>query len=186
MKKSLLLVVVTFSILISCKKSNPAGGVTNFDAQHLTCTIDGQPMIFNARLQATRTTTPTATYPLTVIAITGYLGQSGSNIPGLGIGWDNTSASATFGVGTWSDISSQYSIFGNYVIDSADAWESGTGSTGQARLSGYNITNPFKLVITYFDSTEVKGNFSGDFYFFGTVPSQKKTITDGDFVVRWK
>jgi len=187
MKKALLSAALVFGVLVSCKKSNnPAGGVTNFDSQHLTCAIDGVATSFNANLMATRTTTTTPTYPLTEIAITGYTGTSGSNIPGLGIGWSNTSANVTFGTGTWIDTSSKYAIFGIYAPISTDTWDAGTAVWQTTLGTSNKITNDLVLTITYMDSTGVKGTFSGEFFDGGLVSAAKKVITNGDFVVRWK
>src|ERR1700748_1422653 len=81
MKKTLLLAALALGIFASCKKHNPAGGTTNFGSYHLTATIDGKNLTFNANLAATKVTSSGETS----VAITGYTGQSGSNIPGLGL-----------------------------------------------------------------------------------------------------
>jgi len=182
MKKIFLLAVLGFGVLASCKKHNAAGGVTNFDSQHLTCKIDGQAFTFNANLQATRNTIGA----VTTIAITGYTAQTGNNIQGLGVGWSNSPTDTIFGTGLWIDTSHLYTVFGVYDATSTDAWESGTNTTGQATWDGITITDRFYLNITYVDSTGVKGTFGGDFYDSGTIPGTKKVITSGDFVARWK
>jgi hypothetical protein len=186
MKRDLALAVLVFGVLVSCKKSNPAGGVTNFDSQHLTCAIDGVATNFNANLVATRTTTTTPSGPYTQIVVEGYSTQIGKGLPGLGLGWNNSTANVTFGIGTWIDTSSKYYIYSNYIIDSVHGWAAGTPVWQTTVGTGINITNDFVLNITYYDNTEVKGTFSGAYYEGSVSAGNKKLITNGDFVVRWK
>lgn len=187
MSRYFLLAGLLFALLAGCKKNgNPAGGVTNFDSQYLTCAIDGVNTSFNINLQATRKTTITPTYPYTQVAIEGFTSQTGNGLPGLGLGWNNTSPNATFGTGPWIDTSSKYFIFADYVIDSVRGWEAGTGVWQASLGSGGNITNDLEIIVTYMDSTGVKGTFTGAFFASGVVTASKKVISNGGFSVRWK
>lgn len=177
--KILLVAVLAFCVLVSCKKSN--SGSSN--SYHFTATVDGKAQTFNVSPLATRITA----YGITDIVIEGFNGTSSSNTQTLSLGWVNSSANSTpFGTGTWSDTSRKYAIAGVYAVPNTDQYASGTNVTGQASLSGVTITNHFKITITSMDSTAIKGTFSGDFYDMGNVSGAKKTITNGDFFVPWK
>ena len=186
MKRQLILAALVIGILFSCKKSNSSGSGPAISGAsstyHLTCVIDGKATTFNAKVLGTRIIDANVTQ----VSVLGYTGESGSNIQSLGLTWTNTSADATFGMGTWTDTSTKYSVAGVYDITSTDAFESGTNATGQAFRDGKQITNHLKITYTLVDSSTLKGTFSGDFYDMGLIPGVKKTITDGDFWVQWK
>jgi hypothetical protein len=177
MKKQLLLGALAFGILVSCKKTTNSHPSSN--PYHLTATIDGQPQTFNQNVIGTRKILSNQTQ----INIQGANGPAGGVIPALSIGWANTSVNVNFGIGTWTDTSSIYTVYGVYEVTNSDLYESGTNSTGQASHDGIPITNHLKIIFTFIDSSTLKGTFSGDFYDMGTIPGTKKTITDGDFYV---
>jgi hypothetical protein len=177
-KKTALLIAVSFGLLVSCKKNSGSSS-----SYHFTATIDGKAQTFNVSPLATRV----SAFGLTEIAIDGFNGTGSSNIQVLSIGWTaEPPSTAKFGTGNWSDTSQNYATIGTYVVSTNEQYVTGSGVTGAATVSGTKGINDLKITITSLDSTAVKGTFSGDFYFMGDISGTKKTITNGDFYVAWK
>src|SRR5215467_6410962 len=115
MRKQLLLAVLAFIILASCKKSSASNHASS-NPYHLTATIDGQAITFNQNVAGKRT----ILLGQTQIDIMGANGPAGGVIPWLSIGWTNTSDNTFFGTGTWTDTSTKYTVFGLYQANSND------------------------------------------------------------------
>lgn len=173
MKKTALLIAVSFGLFVSCKKNSSSSS-----SYHFTATIDGTAQTFNTTPLATRLTV----YGITQIGIDGFSGSSSSNIQSLSIGWQSSTPGAKFGVGTWTDSSQNYAVVGVYAPVTLQDYASGNAVTAGTNYKGNHLT----ITITSMDSTAVKGTFSGDFFLQGNLSGTKKTITNGDFYVAWK
>ncbi|HEY4108317.1 hypothetical protein [Puia sp.] len=139
MKKTLLLVAVSFGVLVSCKKNSGSSS-----SYHVTATIDGKAQTFNVSPLATRL----SAFGITEIAIEGFNGTGTSNTQALSIGWTaEPPSTAKFGPGTWSDTSQSYGTIGAYVVSTNEQYVTGSGVTGVATTSGTKGLNDLKITI---------------------------------------
>ena len=176
MRKLLLLTVLAFSLLVSCKKSGSASSET----YHFTASIDGQALT----LLNPEAITWGIAYNVTQNTFQGFSETDKTN-PTIRLTWTNTSAGTNLGLGTWSDTATNYTIVGSYLVTPYEGYSAGTDFATRASQGGVTITNHLKINITYMDSTNVKGTFSGGFYYLSEPTGAKKTIT-GEFYLPWK
>jgi len=172
MKKTTLLAILLAGLSFSCKKSNSS------DSYHLTATIDGQAMVFNTNLTATRGGS--------IIAFSGASSATSSPGEALLFALDGSSSQPSFQVGVYTDTASSVFLQATYRQTLASQYEAGTPTEGTAIATGMTITNHFTLVITAIDSVSIKGSFSGDYFLNGSPANAKKTITNGDFYVKFQ
>ena len=176
MKKRLFFAALLLGLAVSCKKSN--SGSTSY---HVTATIDGKNETFNVSPAATRTYIGGATY----IAISG-LATSSPTGGLLELGLSNNPGGPAIKAGTYTDTSTIFTVTGLYQVSTSEQYAAGTvvffGTSGGGNPP---LTNHFKLVITSVDSTSIKGTFSGDFFTGASTSGTKKTVTNGDFYVKF-
>lgn len=175
MRIRLLLTILAYSFVVSCKKTSSGP-----ETYHFNATIDGQAQTF---------TNPVAvTWGISVnVTEDNFEGftQAYTANPTLRLMWTNTSPGTSLGVGTWSDTSKNYNISGSYLVTPYEGYGAGTNLAATADTSGVKITNHLKIIITSMDGTSVRGTFSGDFYYLNEPFAAKKTIT-GEFWLPWK
>ena len=176
MRKHLLLTILVFNFLVACKKN----GSPSADSYHFSATIDGQAYTYIKPVALT------AGISVHVIEdnLEGFSEIDTVN-PTIRLMWRNISANTIFGVGTWSDTSTNYEITGAYLVTPYEGYGAGNFVAALAADSGVHITNHLTIIVTAMDGTSVKGTFSGDFYYEATPTVAKKTIT-GDFYLPWK
>jgi len=69
-----------------------------------------------------------------------------------------------------------------YVAPDASSYDAGTAIVSTAK----NMVNHLTTTITSFTNGEIKGTFSGDFYYNSNPAGAKKSITNGAFYVKVK
>jgi hypothetical protein len=190
MKKIYFLSLVIIVLFLSCQKSNTLKPLTTTPATpttptsetaapnyFITCDVDGVTKSFNANASATKTTT---TWNFTILDFKGLISAAGSET--LSIGIDNSLSADSIVAGTYSDTSSKFSLEALYVSPSSVAYDAGTAITSKTK----NAVNHLTTTITSFSNGEIKGTFSGDFYYNSDPTSTKKSITNGSFYVKVK
>ena len=171
-----LLAVLLIGSFSACNKSNSGASAS----YHLTATIDGKAETFNVNDIATRTTLGGVTY----IAITGFATSSPTGET-MSLSLSNGFSRVAFKPGTYSDTASSCDIAGIYQASLSSQFLAGTSVTQSSLLSSVSIANHFKVAITSIDSASMKGTFSGDYFAGGDPTGAKKTITSGDFYVKF-
>lgn len=191
MKKMYILSLITTILFLSCQKSNtlkpittttpPASTTTTSEtptpAYFITCDVDGVAKSFNANASATKTTT---TWNFTILDFKGLISAAGSET--LSIGIDNSLSADSIVTGTYSDTSSKFSLEALYVSPTASDYGAGTLVSSKTQSTINHLTT----TITSFINGEIKGTFSGDFYYNSDPTSSKKSITNGSFYVKIK
>jgi hypothetical protein len=155
--------------MLSCKKSSSSGSSGSY---HVTASIDGSTHTFNVQPIGTLTTS----LGYTIVGVAG----AGSTSPnGEVIELTRTNASGSIVAGTYTDTSSTVLISGMYTASQSASYLCGTGTPAV----NYNH---LKIVISSIDKTSVKGSFSGDFFLNDDPSAAKKSITSGDFYVKFQ
>jgi hypothetical protein len=176
MKKSTILSIILIGTFVSCKKSN--SGPASY---HMTANLDGTAKVFNFSPVASKSGSSGAA----MIAVTGYV--SASSLESFTLLIDNTASDKAIAAGTYTDITPGFNITCNYTLTGGGSgFEGGTSVTAMAANAGVAVKNHFKVVITSIDATSVKGTFSGDVYPNGDPSADAKTVTNGDFNVKFE
>jgi hypothetical protein len=116
-------------------------------------------------------------------------GFATSSISGdwIGIYIDNTPSSDEITTGTYEDSTPDFTVLGTFTDGTAVIdYDAGTSMYEHAITNGHTITNHFKVTIQSIDGTSIKGTFSGDFYPEGNLDGIKKSITNGEFHLKWQ
>lgn len=174
MKKIFLIALASACLFISCKKSN--------DSYYFRCTIDGTAKTFNFNPYAHEETENGITSYLT-----GGFATSSTSGDWMGIYIDNSASGDDIGSGLYEDSSPDFTVLATFtdaaaVID----YESGTSIYEDAITYGHTIANHLKVTIQSNDGKTMKGTFSGDFYPDGNLNGTKKSITNGEFYLKWQ
>jgi len=159
---------------VSCKKSSSGGS----GSYHVTATVDGKAETFNVNAIGDKI----STQGVTAINIAGDVT---SNVTGESITVSISTVQNNpqpIRVGTYSDTSTTFNVVGGYNKSLSESYLAGTGI--YQSYSQSMTLNHFKLVITAYDSSSIKGTFSGDFVNTSNIPIVKKSITNGDFYVK--
>jgi hypothetical protein len=156
----------------SCKKSD-----SGQPANHVSGSVDGAAKSFNYTTSATKVTNGS----MNSVSIMGVADATGTAT--LNIAVQNFNGPIT--PGSYIDtVSSKGQIGLNYMFPALNqVYMGGTAVYFNATTA---ITNHLKVVIASIDSVSVKGTFSGDVFLQGNSSSTKKTITNGDFNVKFK
>ena len=101
---------------------------------------------------------------------------------------DIGSASLPIVAGDYHDVSTDFELLATYSEDvsGVDDYEAGTSVAEDASNQSVIIPNHFIVHLTELSSSVAKGQFSGDFYKNGDPSGTKKSITEGDFHVKFK
>jgi hypothetical protein len=174
MKKLSLILLAFACTFLSCKKSN--------DSYYFRCHIDGAARTFNVGTYAHKEIENGITAYLT-----GGFATSSTSGDWIGIYIDNSSSSDDITTGVYEDSSPDFIVLGTFTDATATIdYESGTSMYEDAITYGHTITNHLKVTIQSIDGNTMKGTFSGDFYPDGNLNGTKKSITNGEFYLKWK
>ncbi|MEO6229610.1 MAG: hypothetical protein ABJB11_04370 [Ferruginibacter sp.] len=177
LKTTFFVSVILSLFLFSCKKENSTA-----DAFHVTCTVDGVPMVFNAGAFAHWDSLGNEK-ALTINGLTDLTPNTGS----VGFVITNTPSSNPITEAVYNDNSTNYEVLASYApnISNLD-YNAGTSEYGEAISNNFTIINHFSVHLTSLTAKAAKGTFSGDFFLGGDFAAGKKTITNGDFYVEFK
>jgi hypothetical protein len=167
-----LLIALTF---FSCKKDNTE---TTYG---IKCNINGVPKTFNILMNALRE----EDNGFKGVFIQGmnngsseeYFAGMISNMPSL----------KEIAAGTYTDASTDYELLFTYALGfSGPEYEAGRTLYEEAQYRGVSISNPLKVTITSISNDVIKGTFNGDFYFEADPNAEKKSITNGEFALKFQ
>lgn len=175
MKKIFLLTLILVTLLSSCKKSN--------DSYYIRCTIDGIARTFNVQTFAHHETDPTS-------------GRKGIGMGGLatsdpagdwfGFWVDNIPSGNEIAPGTYTGTMADFGLLGTFTDATAGHdWYGGSSVEEDAVTYSAPIANHFTLTIQSIDGA-IKGTFSGDFYNDGDPRESKKSVTNGEFYLKFR
>lgn len=174
MKKLSIILLAFACTFISCKKSN--------DSYYFRCSIDGTARTFNVGTYAHK-----EVYGGQYAYQTGGFATSSTSGDWIGIYIDNTPSSDEITTGIYEDSSPDFTVLGTFTDGAAVIdYDAGTSMYEHAITYGHTITNHFKVTIQSIDGTSIKGTFSGDFYPEGNLDGTKKSITNGEFHLKWQ
>jgi hypothetical protein len=89
--------------------------------------------------------------------------------------------------GTYTDASTDYELLFTYALGfSGPEYEAGRTLYEEAQYRGVSISNPLKVTITSISNDVIKGTFNGDFYFEADPNAEKKSITNGEFALKFQ
>jgi hypothetical protein len=167
-----LLIALTF---FSCKKDSTE---TTYG---IKCNINGVPKTFNIMMNAHRE----EDNGYKSVSIGGMNnGSSEEYITGIII---NMPSQKAIDAGTYTDASKEYELLFTYSLGfSGPDYEAGRTLYEEAQYRGVTISNPLKVTITSLTNEVVKGTFSGDFYFEADPGAEKKSITNGEFALKFQ
>jgi hypothetical protein len=177
MKKIYLLTLVLVSLFSSCKKDN--------DSYYIRCTIDGTAKTFNVGTYAHKDVDP-ANAQNYGIGMGGFATSSDQD-DWMGFWIDNIPSGDEIVAGAYDHTSADFDLLATYSNESA-AFDYASGSSVDEDAVTYavTITNHFKLTILSIDNNTIKGTFSGDFYDDGDPRNSKKSVTNGEFYLKFK
>jgi hypothetical protein len=196
MKSLYTVSLISAMLLFACQKSNTLKPIiqtpthptdslsitTPPPSYFVTCNVDGVAKSFNADAGATKTTT---TWNFTILDFKGLVSLAGSETISIGI--DNSLSADSIVAGTYTDTSTRFSLEAIYVSDAAVTYDAGTTLAAASGAKGAPvITNHLTTTITSISNGEIKGTFSGDFYYNNDLNGTKKSITNGTFYVKVK
>lgn len=174
MQKILFPALAFACFFISCKKDK--------DSYYFRCNIDGTARTFNIGTYAHKEEENGHTAYLTG----GFATSQGSG-DWLGIYIDNTPSDAEIGTGLYEDSSPDFTVLGTLTDDQAGIdYDAGTSMYEDAITYGHTIANHFKVTIEAIDNNTIRGTFSGDFFPEGNLDGTKKSITNGEFYLKWR
>jgi hypothetical protein len=170
--------ILAISVFASCTK--PAASAK--EDFHVTCSVDGIPVSFNTSTFA-HVETQAGLKAITINGATNSSLTAGS----VGFVITNTPSGDAIAAGTYKDTDTKYELLASYAPNiSVTAYDAGTTLYSEAKSLGVTITNHFTVTITSMTTETVKGTFSGDFYYDLNPLGAKKTITNGDFFVKFQ
>jgi len=175
-----IITILLFSIW-SCKKSSSKPAGTSY---FISAMVGGSAKTFNVSALAADTTLSGGSTGIVIIGLSDSTGSPAafdltiSNSPGL----------KPITTGTYTDTSTSYTLNSDYYSNyyATMSFNAGTGFASIASGAGISITNHLKVVITSLSSTEIKGTFSGDYYFDGDPSASATTITNGSFYLKFR
>jgi hypothetical protein len=174
MKKISLILLAFTCLFLSCKKNN--------DSYYFRCTIDGTPRTFNIGTYAHKEIENGQT-----AFLTGGFATSSTSGDWIGIYIDNSPSGDDITTGIYEDSSPDFTLLGTFTDGAAGIdYDSGTSMYEDAITYGHTITNHFKVTIQSIDDKAMKGTFSGDFFPEGDLEGVKKSITNGEFYLKWQ
>ena len=174
MKKNATLCLFLFTVLLSCKKGNSGSG-----SYHMTATVGGTAKTFNTAVVATKDTVGTYVF----ITVTGV--ASATTGEEINLTLDNSNG-GIIKPGTILDTDLKFNLACTYSPSIGVSYIAGTAVADLAAGTGVTIVNHLKLVITSLNNTAIGGTFSGDCYANGAVGGAIKTVTSGDFYVKFQ
>jgi hypothetical protein len=174
--KQLLIAIIFLSLAtFSCSKNE------SYNRYHLTCKIDGVFTTFNANIKGTR---GIWVWPTLQTVISGWqsIDSSSSNF-NIAI----STPDSIIQVGNYIDTVAGYNIGSSFLPDgrfSQQDYSAGSYLYYRSQVAGTILKNHLNIILITSGANEIRGTFSGDFYYGVDPTSTKKTITEGDFYVK--
>ena len=177
MRKTWIFALSLTCLISSCKKNN--------DSYYIRCTIDGTAKTFNVGTYAHNDIDPSNS-KIYGIGMGGFATNSDQD-DWLGFWIDNVPSENEIVAGAYDHTSADFDLLATYSNESA-AFDYASGSSVDEDAVTYavTITNHFKLTILSIDNNTIKGTFSGDFYDEGDPRNSKKSVTNGEFYLKFK
>ena len=167
-----LLIALTF---FSCKKDSTE---TTYG---IKCNINGVPKTFNIMMNARR---EEDNGNKSVIFQGLNNGSSEEYFAGAII---NIPSQKEITAGTYIDASNDFELLFTYSLSfTGPEYEAGRTLYQEAQYRGVSISNPLKVTITSISNDVIKGTFNGDFYFEADPNAEKKSITNGEFTLKFQ
>jgi hypothetical protein len=167
-----LFIALTF---FSCKKDNTE--IT----YGIKCNINGVPKTFNILSNAHREE-DNGYKSVSILGMNN--GSTEEYFTGIII---NMPSQKAIEAGSYLDASHDFELLFTYALSySGPEYEAGRTLYDEAQYRGVPISNPLKVTITSITNEVVKGTFSGDFYFEADPNAEKKTITNGEFALKFQ
>jgi hypothetical protein len=176
MRKAYLLALLLVTLFSACKKDN--------DTYYIRCNIDGVARTFNVMTFAHVEIDPT-----TQRKGIGTGGQATSDTDGDWFGFwvDNIPSGNEITAGTYTGTMADFGLLGTFTDATAGHdWEGGSSVEEDAVTYSAPITNHFTVTIQAIDGNTIKGIFSGDFYAEGDPREAKKSVTNGEFYLKFR
>jgi hypothetical protein len=176
MKKIFFLAFILATLFYSCKKNN--------DSYYIRCNIDGVSRNFSVQTFAHHETDPG-----TGRKGIGMGGLATSDVEGDWFGFwvDNIPSGNEIKPGSYTGTMADFGLLGTFTDATAGHdWYGGTSLEEDAVTYSVPITNHFTLNIQSIDGSAIRGTFSGDFYNDGDPRSTKKSVTNGEFYLKFK
>jgi hypothetical protein len=172
MKKISILSFLLIGMFAACKKSS--SGPT----YHVSGSVDGSGKSFNYLCKALKVSQGSSNMISIMGAADATMGTSVVTI----VLFNNAGSITT---GTYIDsVSSATTVDVDYTFPAQNL--DYFGGTSAYLAASKTIANHTKVVISYIDSTSIRGTFSGDLFLQGDATAAKKTITNGDFNVKFQ
>lgn len=175
--KNVILAFAAICLLAACKKDNSSSS----DSLHITTTISGTAKTFNVSPIATKM----VAMGFSGVTVTG-LAAASATAEFLSFNIGSVSLSHPIIAGTYTDTSTVFAISAVYRTDLSMQYIGNNEITKEALRVGSPVVNHLKIVITSIDSAAIKGTFSGDLLLNGKAGQPAKTLTNGDFFVKFK
>lgn len=174
MKNTYLFILLFVSLFYSCKKDN--------DTYYIRCNIDGTARTFTSLSYAHKE----SQNGITAIGM-GAFASSDTEGDWFGFYIDNSPGGDEIVAGTYDHTSADFDLLATHSNEGA-GFDYGSGSTidEDAVTYGVTIANHFRLVIQSIDGNTIKGTFSGDFYADHDPRNAKKSVTNGEFNLKFK
>jgi hypothetical protein len=177
MKKLSALAISALILFSSCKKEGSGN-----DNYHVSFTVDGVSKSYTGYAIAHGDTTG-SDIELTILGAKSvnsyddYFGIYINNYPGGG----------NIPAGQYSDNSADFTVLSTFQNGSnGNEYEAGQTMADDAVYYNVPIANHFKVNIISMDGKTARGTFSGDYYQDGDIRSNKISITNGDFYVKFQ
>lgn len=176
MRKLFLITICATVFFSSCKKDS------SNESYHVSFNVDGVSKTFTGNAIA-HIDSVSGYVELTIIgaktatSYDDYLGIYINNYPGGG----------NFIAGQYQDNSADFTVLTTFQnASNGNEYEAGQTVADDAVTDNVPVANHFKAIITSMDGKTAKGTFSGDYYQDGDVHSNKISITNGDFYVKFE
>ena len=176
MKRTYLLALALILLISSCKKDN--------DAYYIRCSIEGVARTFNVMTYPIKEPDPaTQRYGIG----SGGLATSDTEGDWFGFWIDNIPSGDEIVAGTYTGTMADFGLLGTFTDATAGHdWYGGSSVEEDAVTYSVPIANHFTVTIQSIDGNSIKGTFSGDFYADGDPREAKKSITNGEFHLKFR
>jgi hypothetical protein len=175
MKKISIIAICLLVLFGSCKK----GSDNNY---HISFSVDGVKKSYSSYAVAHIDSTAgdielTILGAKTALSFDDYFGIYINNYPGGG----------NVPTGEYQDNSANFTVLSTFQNSAnGNEYEAGQSVAEDAVYYNVPIANHFRVTITSMNGKTAKGTFSGDYYQDGDVHSNKISVTNGEFYVKFE
>lgn len=175
MKRIAYLCLALGLLLSACKKDS-----ANY---YLRCHIDGVARTFNVACFAATDVDPGS--GARVLLTTGFA-TSDTEKDWIGFWIDNSGSLNDIVAGTYTGTGTDFTLLGTHTDANGHDFEAGTSAEENAVNYSTPIANHFTVTIQSIDDKTIKGTFSGDFYRDADPREAKKSVTNGEFYLKFQ